>query len=138
MVKDAYDMFFKNISMQFHDDSLVNALVEDAEELAKYGEKRVALENFLENVLANEVTISKEAVTLAEKAFSETYQSSRQSSNHVKVHSGNAVRNYKSVMGKAFGQLIRCCRLRRIHRSMVPMCSGMREIASFWAVRMFI
>ena len=37
MVKDAYDMFFKNISMQFHDDSLVNALVEDAEELAKYG-----------------------------------------------------------------------------------------------------
>lgn len=67
MVKDAYDMFFKNISMQFHDD----ALVEDAEELAKYGEKRVALENFLENVLANEVTISKEAVTLAEKAFSD-------------------------------------------------------------------
>ena len=64
MVKDAYDMFFKNISMQFHDDSLVNALVEDAE-------KRVALENFLENVLANEVTISKEAVTLAEKAFSD-------------------------------------------------------------------
>ena len=59
-------MFFKNISMQFHDDSLVNA-----EELAKYGEKRVALENFLENVLANEVTISKEAVTLAEKAFSD-------------------------------------------------------------------
>ena len=45
--------------------------VEDAEELAKYGEKRVALENFLENVLANEVTISKEAVTLAEKAFSD-------------------------------------------------------------------
>ena len=42
------------------------------------------------------------------------------------------------VMGKAFGQLIRCCRLRRIHRSMVPMCSGMREIAAFWAVRMFI
>lgn len=71
MVKDAYDMFFKNISMQFYDDSLVNALVEDAEELAKYGEKRVALENFLENVLANEVTISKEAVTLAEKAFSD-------------------------------------------------------------------
>ena len=67
MVKDAYDMFFKNISMQFHDDSLV----EDAEELAKYGEKRVALENFLENVLANGVTISKEAVTLAEKAFSD-------------------------------------------------------------------
>ena len=30
MVKDAYDMFFKNISMQFHDDSLVNALVEKA------------------------------------------------------------------------------------------------------------
>ena len=57
MVKDAYDMFFKNISMQFHDDSLVNALVEDAEELGKFGEKRV--------------TISKEAVTLAEKAFSD-------------------------------------------------------------------
>ena len=29
-----------------------------------------------------------------------TYQSSRQSSNHVKVYSGNAVRNYKSVHGK--------------------------------------
>ena len=29
-----------------------------------------------------------------------TYQSSRQSSNHVKVHSGNAVRNYKSRYGK--------------------------------------
>ena len=29
-----------------------------------------------------------------------TYQSSRQSSNHVKVHSGNDVRNYKSRYGK--------------------------------------
>ena len=29
-----------------------------------------------------------------------TYQSSRQSSNHVKVLSGNAVRNYKSIYGK--------------------------------------
>jgi len=29
-----------------------------------------------------------------------TYQSSRQSSNHVKVYSGNAVRNYKSRYGK--------------------------------------
>ncbi len=29
-----------------------------------------------------------------------TYQSSRQSSNHVKVYSGNAVRNYKSIYGK--------------------------------------
>ena len=29
-----------------------------------------------------------------------TYQSSRQSSNHVKVHSGNAVRNSKSRYGK--------------------------------------
>lgn len=29
-----------------------------------------------------------------------TYQSSRQSSNHVKVYSGNAVRKYKSVHGK--------------------------------------
>ena len=37
MVKDAYDMFFKNISMQFHDDSLVNALVEDAEMWRKTG-----------------------------------------------------------------------------------------------------
>ena len=42
------------------------------------------------------------------------------------------------VMGKASGQLIRCCRLRRIRLSMVPMCSGMREIAALWAVRMFI
>ena len=29
-----------------------------------------------------------------------TYQSSRQSSNHVKVHGGNDVRNYKSRYGK--------------------------------------
>lgn len=29
-----------------------------------------------------------------------TYQSSRQSSNHVKVYSGNGVRKYKSVHGK--------------------------------------
>ena len=55
-----------------------------------------------------------------------TYQSSRQSSNHVKVHSGNDVRNYKSRYGKG------------IRLSMVPMCSGMREIAALWAVRMFI
>lgn len=46
MVKDAYDMFFKNISMQFHDGSLVNALVEDAEELAKYGENGWLLKIF--------------------------------------------------------------------------------------------
>lgn len=31
-----------------------------------------------------------------------TYQSSRQSSNHVKVHSGNDNRNYKSRYGKGF------------------------------------
>lgn len=36
-----------------------------------YGEKRVALENFLENLLENEIHISSELIDLAEEAFSD-------------------------------------------------------------------
>ena len=42
-------------------------LLLDAAELAMYGEKRVALENFLENLLENEIHISSELIDLAEE-----------------------------------------------------------------------
>lgn len=67
-----------------------------------------------------------------------TYQSSRQSSIMSRYIAEMMSEIINHVMGKASGQLIRCCRLRQIRLSMVPMCSGMREIAALWAVRMFI
>lgn len=72
MIKAAYDDFFKKISSQFSEDQFVISLMEDAEELAKYGERRVALENFLENILSSGVKIPIETISLAQKAFSDS------------------------------------------------------------------
>jgi len=72
MIRVAYDDFFKEISLHFSENQFVLSLVEDAEELAKYGERRVALENFLENILSSEVKIPKEIIALAQKAFSDS------------------------------------------------------------------
>ena len=44
-----------------------------------------------------------------------SYQSSRQSSNHVKVHSGNDVRNYKSRYGKGIRPTYTVLQLSLIH-----------------------
>ena len=53
------------------DKIIVKEFLLDAAELAMYGEKRVALENFLENLLENEIHISSELIDLAEEAFSD-------------------------------------------------------------------
>lgn len=49
----------------------VKEFILDAEELSKYGEKRVALENLLENLIESEIYISPELIDLAEEAFSD-------------------------------------------------------------------
>ena len=48
MKKEAYDKFMKKISSEFKNVDTVKEFLLDAAELAMYGEKRVALENFLE------------------------------------------------------------------------------------------
>ena len=58
MKKEAYDKFMKKISSEFKNVDTVKEFLLDAAELAMYGEKRVALENFLENLLENEIHIS--------------------------------------------------------------------------------
>ena len=55
MKKEAYDKFMKKISSEFKNVDTVKEFLLDAAELAMYGEKRVALENFLENLLENEI-----------------------------------------------------------------------------------
>ena len=71
MKKEAYDKFMKKISSEFKNVDTVKEFLLDAAELAMYGEKRVALENFLENLLENEIHISSELIDLAEEAFSD-------------------------------------------------------------------
>ncbi len=71
MKKEAYDKFMNDLSNEFTCDEIVKELILDAEELSKYGEKRVALENLLENLLENEINISSELIELAEEAFSD-------------------------------------------------------------------
>ena len=51
MKKEAYDRFMSKMSSEFGNVDSVKEFLLDAEELAKYGEKRVALENLLENLL---------------------------------------------------------------------------------------
>ena len=65
MKKEAYDRFMSKMSSEFGNVDSVKEFLLDAEELAKYGEKRVALENLLENLLENEL------INLAEEAFSD-------------------------------------------------------------------
>lgn len=49
MKKEAYDKFMVKMSSEFDNIDSVKEILLDAEELAKYGEKRVALENLFEN-----------------------------------------------------------------------------------------
>ena len=63
MKKEAYDRFMSKMSSEFGNVDSVKEFLLDAEELAKYGEKRVALEN--------EIYISSELINLAEEAFSD-------------------------------------------------------------------
>ena len=55
MKKEAYDQFMAKMSSEFENGDSVKEFLLDAEELAKYGEKRVALENLLENLIENEI-----------------------------------------------------------------------------------
>ena len=71
MKKEAYDRFMSKMSSEFGNVDSVKEFLLDAAELAMYGEKRVALENFLENLLENEIHISSELIDLAEEAFSD-------------------------------------------------------------------
>ena len=71
MKKEAYDRFMSKMSSEFGNVDSVKEFLLDAEELDKYGEKRVALENLLENLLENEIYISSELINLAEEAFSD-------------------------------------------------------------------
>ncbi len=71
MKKEAYDKFIAKMSSKFDNVDIVKEFLLDAEELAKYGEKQVALENLLENLLENEIYISSELIDLAEEAFSD-------------------------------------------------------------------
>ena len=69
MKKEQYEKFIIKLKKQFSDNKIVNDFIFDEEELEKYGEMRIALENLLENLIDNEIAISKELVSLAEEAF---------------------------------------------------------------------
>lgn len=71
MKKEQYTSFIIKLKEQFGDNKIVNNFILDAEELAKYSEMRIALENLLENLIDNEIVISQELVGLAEEAFSD-------------------------------------------------------------------
>ena len=69
MKKELYENFIIKLKSKFSDNKIVNEFILDAEELAKYGEMSIALENLLTNLIDNEIAISKELVSLAEEAF---------------------------------------------------------------------
>lgn len=71
MKKELYENFIIKLKSKFSENKIVNDFILDAEELAEYGEMRIALENLLENLIDNEIAISQELVSLAEKAFSD-------------------------------------------------------------------
>lgn len=54
-----------------NDNDTIKDLVEAAKELAKYGERRIALENLLENVFENNIILDDELLDAADKAFGE-------------------------------------------------------------------
>ena len=54
MKKEQYTSFIIKLKEQFGDNKIVNNFILDAEELAKYSEMRIALENLLENLIDNE------------------------------------------------------------------------------------
>ena len=72
MKKEAYDRFMSKMSSEFGNVDSVKEFLLDAEELAKYGEKRVALENLLENLLENEIYISSELINFISKNSDQT------------------------------------------------------------------
>lgn len=71
MKKELYENFIIKLKSKFSENKIVNDFILDAEELAKYGEMRIALENLLENLIDNEIAISQELVSLVEEAFSD-------------------------------------------------------------------
>lgn len=71
MKKELYENFIIKLKSKFSENKIVNDFIPDAEELAEYGEMRIALENLLENLIDNEIAISQELVSLAEEAFSD-------------------------------------------------------------------
>lgn len=71
MKREQYENFIIKLKKQFSDNKIVNDFIIDAEELAKYGEVRIALENLLENLIDKEIAISQELIRLAEEAFSD-------------------------------------------------------------------
>lgn len=71
MKKELYENFIIKLKSKFSENKIVNDFILDAEELAEYGEMRIALENLLENLIDNEIAISQELVSLAEEAFSD-------------------------------------------------------------------
>ena len=71
MKKISYEKFIYELSVVFSDDDIVKDMILDAEDIAKYGEKRIALENLLENIYENEIIISLELIDIAEDAFSD-------------------------------------------------------------------
>lgn len=71
MKKESFEIFIKELSVEHSDNIMVKDMILDAEDLAKYGEKRIALENLLENLFENEIDISSRLVDIAEDAFSD-------------------------------------------------------------------
>ncbi len=71
MKRISYEKFIHELSVVFSDDDIVKDMILDAEDIAKYGEKRIALENLLENIYENEIIISLELIDIAENAFSD-------------------------------------------------------------------
>ncbi len=71
MDKEAFKLFLEQMEIECgnctHQD--LTTFVKSADELSKYGEYRIALENLLENIIDNDITLNDEQINLAKKAF---------------------------------------------------------------------
>lgn len=69
MNKEYYEVFKQSMKEKYSKNKDVLDIIEDSDELAEYGEFRVALENMLENIIENDIKLNMKIIELADKSF---------------------------------------------------------------------
>lgn len=66
-----YNGFMAELEKMYSGNDTVKGLINDAKELEKHGERRIALENLLENILECDIVLPSELIEKAALAFSD-------------------------------------------------------------------
>lgn len=66
-----YNEFMAELENNYFENETVKSFISDAKELEKYGERRIALENLLENILECDIILTSELIEKADLALSD-------------------------------------------------------------------